>query len=162
MLMIAGGLTLAMWTGRQTFDPVSGPLTAGEMLRWITLLMVGLALALGGCFVARGMRKLASFALTICECGFYCSRGGLVSVLGFADITRVDETVVHEKLPSIKAVTDKAESEITSHYYEVYRCDGERFYFDGNNLPRTCLLSGQLKKAKVTHGFQWNRREITR
>ena len=161
-MMIAGGLALAWWTIRQTSAPAAGsPRHVGDTLGSIGLVLFGFLLALAGCFVAWGMRGLASFALTICKDGFYCADRKSVSVFGYADIVRVDEMVVHERIPTIRAVTDKVTREITSYCYEVHRCDGKRFYIDGNNLPRTSLLSGPLKKAKVTHGFQWHRRDVS-
>ena len=85
-----------------------------------------------------------------------------MSVFGYADILHVEETVVHEHVPIARSVTEKAMPKVTSYCYEIYRCDGERFYFDDSNLPRTSLLSGPLSEARRAHGFAWNRNEITR
>ncbi len=163
VLMIVCGLALSWWVDRQAFHPgLNPPRDLSHKIAAIAMIGFGFLLATCGFFVAWGMRRLASFALTICKHGFYFSRRGVVSVFGYADILHVEETVVHEQVPIARSVTEKALPKVTSCCYEIYRCDGERFYFDESNLPRTSLLSGPLSKAKLAHGFAWNRNEITR
>ena len=155
MLMIGAGLTLAWWTKQRAFE---NPSRFFDIIGSIGLITIGILLAVLGIVAAWSMRGLASSAVTICKKGFYCSRLGRVSVFGYADIERVNETIVRDELAA-SDVTDKDAPVASKYSYEVYRCDGKRFYFDSSSLPRVSVLSAPLKRAKLEHGFEWNRIE---
>jgi hypothetical protein len=160
VLLVGGGFLLAGHMLRQMFfDGGNRPDTASDWFGAILLAVIGCALVVGGALLFLRMKSLFGFRLSVCEEGFYFSRGGAESVFAWEEITRVHETTLHEKLPLVKGPARQLMPTKTSRSYTVVRCDGEEFRFDQNVIPRTSLLAGPLSSAAKKHGFAWETTE---
>ena len=152
LLMIVGGLA---W-GRVMANGFSESPDLGDKIACVLGTLLGVSIAGAGGYLIWRMKGLLQFQVVICSGGFYVISGSdLPNVFAWDEVVRVDEAIVHEKLPIVKGVAKMLIPSKTSRSYTVTRCDGISFFFDENVIPRTSLLAGPLSGAHRTHEIIW-------
>ena len=118
----------------------------------------GVALAVGGVFLVRYMRRLASRGVAVCENGFrYCSRG-VVENVQWAQVSRVREEILPERGPTLGGpVKLLIQIMVTSESvrYVVITQSGKRFEFDGNSIRAIERFRKLLLAQSIRHSFPW-------
>ena len=134
----------------------SESLDVGNKIACVLGTLLGVAIAGAGGYLIWRMKVLLQFQVVICSGGFYVISGDAQpNVFAWDEVARVDEAILHEKLPIVKGAAKMLMPSKTSRSYTVTRCDGRQFFFDENVIPRTSLLSGPLSGAHRTHDIIW-------
>jgi hypothetical protein len=165
LLMVGGAAGLIWYAAREVWR------TRGQLPWWVERGFswgavgisgaIALALLIGGVCLFIWSRSMFSFRLYVCGDGFYFSKSGKVTVFAFDEIAKVEETIIHERLPIVKGAARHLMPAKTSRSYRVRRSDGEQFVFNANVIPRTSLLAGPLATAAKERNIPWTTQEKT-
>ena len=165
LLMICGAAGLIWHAAREVWR------ARGQLPWWVErgfswgavgiIAAIALALLVGGVWLFVWSRSMFSFRLYVCGDGFYFSKSGQVTVFAFDEIAKVEETIIHERLPIVKGAARHLLPTKTTRSYCVRRSDGEQFVFNANTIPRTSLLAGPLATAAKERNIPWTTKEKT-
>jgi len=138
------------------------PIWAQRGDSWISemfVILFGCFLIGCGLFLWRLSQKLFSLRIVIGERGFCVFENSTTDIFTWDDISAINETILHERLPIGPAALLMPTK--TSRTYTVRRRDGKEFRFHPTNMPNLDALATPLAKAAKERNISWQTTEQT-
>jgi hypothetical protein len=117
--------------------------------------VLGVGLVVGGVMLSAYSKRLISSWTEVSPDGFRnCWRGDLASVR-WADVSRIKETILHERPPVLKAPANMLLPTVASRSYTITTKEGKEYGFDGNSIKAIKRFGKRLHQEAERIGLPW-------
>jgi hypothetical protein len=159
LLLVAGGAAAIVFPLRGAYlADWNLPFDVKKGWSWLAVglwCIIGVALFVGGLFLAAFSKRLISHCVEICANGLHCYSRSATDVILWKEISVIRETICYERPPLLKGPAKFLLPKIASSSFTMVTRAGKELGFNGTSIGKIKRFALLLKEQASQHAIPW-------